>query len=76
MKKNNPFSAETGHTVPVGEPAAGKTVFSSGLIFARSDVSPLKHIYGSMGQEELVRSANSVAEAVFRNSNWKLILKK
>lgn len=76
IKRNNPFPDETGNAVPVGEPGAGKSAFSSGLIFARSDDSRLQRVDGAMNQDELVRDANSVAEAVFRNSNWKLILKK
>lgn len=52
IKRNNPLPDETGHTVPVGEPGAGKSAFSSGLIFARSDVTQLRQVYGAMSQEE------------------------
>lgn len=47
-KKNNPYPDETGNAVLVGEPGAGKTAFSSELIFARSDVTQLKRVYGAM----------------------------
>ena len=72
MKKNNPFSEETSHTVPVGEPAAGKTEFSAGLIFARSDVSQLKHIYGSMSQNE----RDKFVRTIKTNTTFRMNLKK
>ncbi|WP_227628262.1 hypothetical protein [Klebsiella oxytoca] len=40
-KRNNPYPDETGNVVLVGEPGAGKTAFSSELIFARSDALSL-----------------------------------
>ncbi|MFG4139353.1 hypothetical protein [Klebsiella pneumoniae] len=72
LKRNNPFSDETGHTVPVGEPGAGKSAFSSGMIFDRSDVTQLKRVYGAVSsgeRDKLVRTIKS-------NTTFRMNLKK
>lgn len=66
-KKINPFSDETGNAVPVGEPGAGKTAFSSELIFARSDVTQLKRVDEAMSPGERDKFARTIkANTVFR----------
>ena len=74
--RNNPFSSlfpgETGHTVPAGEPGAGKTAFSSKLIFARSDVTQLKRAYGAMSPGE----RNKLLRTIKANTLFRMNLKK
>lgn len=66
-KRNNPYPDETGNTVPVGEAGAGKTAFSSELIFARSDVTQLKRVYGAMSPGERDKFVRTIkANTLFR----------
>ncbi|WP_300002375.1 hypothetical protein [uncultured Cedecea sp.] len=50
IKRNNGFPYEMGNSVPVGETGAGKTALLSELILGRSDVTPLKRVYGAINQ--------------------------
>ncbi|MCW9490409.1 hypothetical protein [Klebsiella michiganensis] len=71
-KRNNPYPDETGNAVPVGEPGAGKTAFSSELIFARSDVTQLKRVYGAMSPGERDR----LRRTMIANTPFRVNLKK
>ena len=72
IKRNNPFPDETGNAVPVGEPGAGKSAFSSGLIFARSDDNQLKRVYGAMSPDE----RDKLLRAIKANTIFSMNLKK
>lgn len=71
-KRNNPYPDETGNAVPVGEPGAGKTAFSSELIFSRSDVTQLKRVYGAMSPGERDR----LRRTMIANTPFRVNLKK
>lgn len=71
-KRNNPYPDETGNAVPVGEPGAGKTAFSSELIFARSDVTQLKRVYGAMSPGE----RDKLSRTIMVNNPFRMNLKK
>ncbi|WP_332624356.1 hypothetical protein [Klebsiella grimontii] len=71
-KRNNPFPDETGNAVLVGESGAGKTAFSSELIFARSDVTQLKRVYGAMSPGE----RDKFVRTIKANSLFRMNLKK
>lgn len=69
-KRNNPLPDETGHTVAFGKPGTGKTVsgaFISRMIFARSDVTQLKRVYGAMSPGERDKFVRTIkANTLFR----------
>ena len=65
-KRNNPFPDETGNAVPVGEHGAGKSAFSSGLIFARSDGTQLQRVYGAMSTGERDKSLRMIKANTIR----------
>lgn len=71
-KRNNPYPDETGNAVPVGEPGAGKTTFSSELIFARSDVTQLVRVYGAMSPGE----RDKLRRTMMANTPFRINLKK
>lgn len=71
-KRNNPYPDETGNAVPVGEPGAGKTAFSSELIFARSDVTQLVRVYGAMSPGE----RDKLRRTMMANTPFRINLKK
>jgi hypothetical protein len=54
------------------EPGAGKTAFSSKLIFARSDVTQLKRVYGAMSPGE----RNKLLRTIKANTLFRMNLKK
>ncbi|WP_224232550.1 hypothetical protein [Klebsiella grimontii] len=71
-KRNNPYPDETGNAVPVGEPGAGKTAFSSELIFARSDVTQLKRVDEAMSPGE----RDKLVRMIKANTLFRMNLKK
>ena len=71
-KRNNPYPDETGNAVPVGEPGAGKTAFSSELIFARLDVTQLVRVYGAMSPGE----RDKLRRTMMANTPFRINLKK
>ena len=74
-KKNNPLPDETGHTVAFGKPGTGKTVsgaFISRMIFACSDATQLKRVYGEMNPDE----RDKLLRAIKANTLFRMNLKK
>lgn len=71
-KRNNPFPDGKGNTVPAGESGTRKSAFSSELIFARSDVTQLKRVYGAMIPGE----RDKLVHTIKANTTFRMILKK
>lgn len=73
-KSNNPLPDETGHTVAFGKPGTGKTVsgaFISRMIFARSDITQLKRVYGAMSSGERDKFVRTIKANTLLRMNLK-----
>ncbi|MFY8764867.1 hypothetical protein ACOWZQ_22855 [Klebsiella pneumoniae] len=74
-KRNNPLPDETGHTIAVGKAGTGKSAsgaFISDIIFACSDVTQLKRVYGEMSPGE----GDKFVRAIKENTQLRMNLKK
>ncbi|MEA4368310.1 hypothetical protein VBR21_20535 [Klebsiella pneumoniae] len=74
-KRNNPLPDETGHTIAVGKAGSGKSIsgaFISDMIFACSDVTQLKRVYGEMNPDE----QDKCVRTIMANTKFRMNLKK